>query len=147
MQETWVRSLAWEDPLEKGKATHSVSWPGESPGLYSPWKELDMTEGLSLPGCFWDFPSGSAGWNPPALQETQLWPLGREDPLEKKMSTYSSFLAWELPQTEELGGYSPWNHRVSHDWAHTHAGCFLCVVQLVKRWILTVPFGKQDLSF
>ena len=72
MQETWVRSLAWEDPLEKGKATHSVSWPGESHGLYSPWKELDMTEGLSLPGCFWDFPSGSAGWNPPALQETQL---------------------------------------------------------------------------
>ena len=23
MQETWVRSLGWEDPLEKGKATHS----------------------------------------------------------------------------------------------------------------------------
>ena len=28
MQETWVRSLGWEDPLEKGKATHSsiLSW-------------------------------------------------------------------------------------------------------------------------
>ena len=32
MQETWVRSLGWEDPLEKGKATHSsilalrISW-------------------------------------------------------------------------------------------------------------------------
>ena len=35
MQETWVQSLGWEDPLEKGKATHS--WPGEFPGLYSPW--------------------------------------------------------------------------------------------------------------
>ena len=23
MQETWVQSLSWEDPLEKGKATHS----------------------------------------------------------------------------------------------------------------------------
>ena len=23
IQETWVRSLGWEDPLEKGKATHS----------------------------------------------------------------------------------------------------------------------------
>ena len=23
MQETWVRSLGWEDPLEKGEATHS----------------------------------------------------------------------------------------------------------------------------
>ena len=47
MQETWVRSLGWEDPLEKGKATHSS---GEFHGLYSPWghKELDTTEWLSL---------------------------------------------------------------------------------------------------
>ena len=29
MQETWVRSLGWEDPVEKGKATHSIFWPGE----------------------------------------------------------------------------------------------------------------------
>ena len=36
MQETWVWPLGWEDPLEKGKATHSVFWPRESPGLYSP---------------------------------------------------------------------------------------------------------------
>ena len=44
--ETWVPSLGREDPLEKGKATHSVFWPGEFHGLYSPWghKELDMTE-------------------------------------------------------------------------------------------------------
>ena len=44
MQETWVRSLGWEDPLEKGKATHS--WPGEFHRLYNPTgcKELDMTE-------------------------------------------------------------------------------------------------------
>ena len=26
IQETWVQSLGWEDPLEKGKATHSTSW-------------------------------------------------------------------------------------------------------------------------
>ena len=41
--ETWVVSLGWEDPLEKGKATHS-SIP--TPGLYSPWdhKEWDTTE-------------------------------------------------------------------------------------------------------
>ena len=47
--ETWVRSLGWEDPLEKGKATHSVFWPGEFHGLYNPWgrKELDMNERLS----------------------------------------------------------------------------------------------------
>ena len=50
MQESWVQSLGQEDPLEKGKATHLVFWPGEFQGLYSPWghKELDMTERLSL---------------------------------------------------------------------------------------------------
>ena len=55
MQETWVRSLGWEDPLEKGTATHSsiptpVIWSGEFHGLCSPWghKESDMTEQLSL---------------------------------------------------------------------------------------------------
>ena len=44
MQETWVRSLGWEDPLEKEKDTHSVFWPGEFLGL----KESDMTVLLSL---------------------------------------------------------------------------------------------------
>ena len=36
MRETWVWSLGWEDPLEKGKATHSIFWPGEFHG-HSPW--------------------------------------------------------------------------------------------------------------
>ena len=50
MQETWVWSLGWEDPLEKGMATHSSIHTGEFHGLYSLWggKELDMTERLSL---------------------------------------------------------------------------------------------------
>ena len=54
MQETQVRSLGQEDPLEKGMATHSpVSLPGESHGQrilvgYSPWdhKDSDTTERL-----------------------------------------------------------------------------------------------------
>ena len=48
MQETWVQSVGWEDPLEKGKATHSSV--REFHGLYSPWgrKESDTTERLSL---------------------------------------------------------------------------------------------------
>ena len=36
VQETWVRSLGWEDPLEKGKATHSSILAWRIPGLYSP---------------------------------------------------------------------------------------------------------------
>ena len=48
MQETWVRSLGWEDALEKGKVIHSsiLAWRIPWTGLYSPWgcKELDTTE-------------------------------------------------------------------------------------------------------
>ena len=50
MWETWVRSLGWEDPLEKGKATHSSTLAWRIHILYSPWgrKESDTTERLSL---------------------------------------------------------------------------------------------------
>ena len=46
MQKTWVQSLGWEDPLEKGKATHSSILAWRIPWTDSPWghKELDMTE-------------------------------------------------------------------------------------------------------
>ena len=35
--------------------------------------------------------------NLPAMQKTQAWPLGQEDPLEKGMATYSSILTWRNP--------------------------------------------------
>ena len=38
------------------------------------------------------------------MQETLVWSLGWEDPLEKEMTIYSSTLAWEIPWTEEPGG-------------------------------------------
>ena len=54
IQETWVQSLGWEDPLEEGMATHSsiLAWriPGQRSLVgYSPWghKESDMTKQLS----------------------------------------------------------------------------------------------------
>ena len=40
----------------------------------------------------------------PLMQETQVQPLGREDPLEKEMATHPSILAWRIPWTEERGG-------------------------------------------
>ena len=42
--------------------------------------------------------------NVPAMQETQVQSLGREDLLEKEMTTHSSILAWKIPWTEEPGG-------------------------------------------
>jgi len=37
------------------------------------------------------------------MQEKQVLSLGREDPLEKEMTTHSSILAWEIPWTEKPG--------------------------------------------
>ena len=50
------------------------------------------------------FPGGSEVKNPPAGPETQVWSQGQEDPLEKRMATHSSILAWRIPGTEAVGG-------------------------------------------
>ena len=52
----------------------------------------------------WGFPRGSVVKNPPAKQETQIWSLDLEDPLEQEMTTHSSIPAWDIPWTEEPGG-------------------------------------------
>ena len=53
--------------------------------------------------------------NMPAEQETHVWPLGREDTLEKKMANHSSILAWKIPWTEEPGGLQPMGSQELHD--------------------------------
>ena len=58
------------------------------------------------------FLGGSQVKNPPAKQEMQVWSLGQEDPLKKEMATHSS-ITWEIPWTEEPGGYSSWGHKAS----------------------------------
>ena len=54
--------------------------------------------------------------SPPAMQETVVQSLGREDPLEKGMATHSSVLAWRIPWTEEPGWLqSTGLRRVGHE--------------------------------
>ena len=51
-----------------------------------------------------------------AMQLTQVQSLGQEDPLERRMATYSGILAWRIPRTEEPGGLqSTGSQRVGHD--------------------------------
>ena len=50
------------------------------------------------------FPGDSVVKNPPAMQETQVQCLGREDPLEQEIATHCGVLAREIPWTEESGG-------------------------------------------
>ena len=52
----------------------------------------------------------------PAVQETWVRSLGREDPLEKEMATHSSILAWRISWAEEPGGLQSTElQRVGHD--------------------------------
>jgi len=56
--------------------------------------------------------------NPPVIQETQVWSLNWEDPLEKEMTTHSSIFALEIPWTQEPGGLQSMGlQRVGHDLA------------------------------
>ena len=54
--------------------------------------------------------------NLPAMQETRVWSLGQEDPLEEGRETHSSILAWRIPGTEEpCGLQSTGLQRVGHN--------------------------------
>ena len=54
--------------------------------------------------------------NLPAVQETRVQSLDREDPLEEDMATHSSILAWRIPWTEEPGGLQSMGlQRVRHN--------------------------------
>ena len=77
--ETWIPSLGWEDPLEKGTATHSsiLAWR-------IPWTILAQTVKRL-----------------PTMRETRVRFLGREYPLEKEMAIHSSTLVWKISWTEE----------------------------------------------
>ena len=52
---------------------------------------------------FVGFPGGSVVKNLPVKQETRVWSLDWENPLEKGMATHSSILAWEILWTEKPG--------------------------------------------
>ena len=63
MWETWVQSLGWEDPLEKGKATHSsilawrLPWPCVVHGVKKSWTRLSNFHFPSISYCWWSFSS------------------------------------------------------------------------------------------
>ena len=89
MGETWVQSLGWEDPLEKGKATHSSILDYIVHGVTKSRTRL-----------------------------SDLAFTFRFRALEREMATHSSVLAWRVPGTGEPGGLpSMGSHGVVHDWS------------------------------
>ena len=120
MQETQIRSLGWENPLEKGMAIHSstlawrIPWteePGRLPSTGSKRVRQDWVTNI------WIFPGSSDDKASATMQETQVQSLGQEDLLKKEMVTYSRTPAWKIPWIEEPGRLqSIVSQRVGHDW-------------------------------
>ena len=63
------------------------------------------------PNATWAFLLAQLLKNLFAMQDTRIWPLCQEDPLEKEMATHSKILARESPGQRILAGYSPWGHK------------------------------------
>ena len=97
MQETWVQSLSWEDPLEKGNYPLQYSGLENSMDCIVPGVTKSQTQ-LN------DFHTFRWLTSNTEIQEMGVQFLGQEDPLEKEMTTHSSILAWRIPWTEEPGG-------------------------------------------
>ena len=76
--ETWLQSLGWEDPLEKGKAIHSriLAWR-------IPWTVYCIVNGVRHDWATWASLVAQLVQNPPAVQETLVWFLDVGDLLEK----------------------------------------------------------------
>ena len=69
--------------------------------------------------------------NQPAMQVTQeMWVrfLGGEGNLEEVMAALSSILAWEIPRTEKLVGYSPQGHKKSDMTEVTEHTCYVILM-------------------
>ena len=74
-------------------------------------------------------PCGKEVKNPPAMPETQVRSLGREDPLEEEMATHSSILVTELPGRRQPIG----SQRVRHNRAHLCIGIYIYIYIYIER--------------
>ena len=98
--------------LEYGQREDLVKMVGNRKRVY-------LTEFPLLPASptFGASPVAQRAKRLPAMWETCVQSLGRENPMEKAMATHSSTLAWKIPWTEEPGGLlSMGSHRVGHNW-------------------------------
>ena len=92
--------MNFNKPYSAGKeSTYNAGDPSSIPGL-----RRSTGEGIVYPlQYFWASLVAQLVKNPPAMWETWVLFLGREDPLEKGKATHSSILAWRIPWTKSMG--------------------------------------------
>ena len=75
------------------------------------------------------------------MEETWVWSLGREDPLEEGMATHSSVLAWRIPWIDEPGGLpSMGSQGVRRDWSNlAHS--------TVPHSVLEMAWGQEQMGY
>ena len=121
------------------------------------WQEMEKNTESRF-ACFLEFKGASLVAQRlkclPAMWETWVRSLGREDPLEKEMATHSSTLAWRIPWTEEPGGLqSTGSQRVRHIWATSISLSFSLGVQTIiclqcrrpefNPWAQKIPWRRE----
>ena len=89
----------------------------------------------------------------PAMQETRVWSLGWEDPLEEGMATHSSILSWIIPWTEEPGWLQSMGLQgVGHDWVTNTlcsfvSGLYPVTLDSISFWqprqLLEIPSNQR----
>ena len=100
----FLGSSAGKESICNAGDSSSVPGLGSSPG-----------EGIDCPLQYsWASLVAQMVKNLPAMQDTRVQFLGREDPLEEEMATHSSILAWRIHGQRSLVGYSPGGPKESH---------------------------------
>ena len=153
MQETWVRSLGWDDPLEEEMATCSsilawkIPWTEDygklqSVGLKRVRHNWTLWDPKNVSTVILGFPRGSVGEESACSAGdagVAVQSLDQGDPLEEVMATHSSIFAWRIPLTEESGG--PWGHKELDTTEVTEHACMHCGFK--KRFCCVCIYQKD----
>ena len=155
MWETWVRSLGWEDPLEKEMATHSntLAWripgtgkPGWLPsiGLYRVGHDWSDLAAAAAAYTYWGFPSGSYGkefvYNARDLGST---PGSGKSPGEGNGYPFQSSCL------ENFMDQGDWQAPVEHNWTTNPFTIWLQIIEMVSLYnsgIYCISIGTLEHS-
>ena len=139
MQEIWIQSLGWEDPLEKGMATHSSILAWRTP-WYCPWSCKKLGTRVSL--------VAQLVKHPPAMWETWVWSLDWEDPWRREWLPTPVFWPGKFHGLYIVCGVT--KSRIGLNDFHFHNKDKICVCTLpfvLYQYVLTLHWGQSMIEY